>query len=180
MHVHLLHAFPRLRAINIFSDFQWRFIFILLIINFLSLSLPAQSDAESRSRAHIRGGVRQRGVQVMLLAALVLRPIPSVVVDRIASYAEALCASHGTVDGQPLDLGMTYGVTMTNFLAEGNDGNWGSQAVDLSPAQGAIIEMRFDEDGLYPIVTHAFNFVGKGALGLFQAGDGGAAAEGSH
>ena len=27
------------------------------------------------------------------------------------------------------------------------------------------------EDGLYPIVTHAFNFVGRGALGLFQAGD---------
>jgi nitrite reductase (NO-forming) len=65
-------------------------------------------------------------------------------------------------------------------LKEGNEGNWGAQAVDLSPAQGAIVEMRFDEDGLYPIVTHAFNFVGKGALGLFQAGDGGAAAEGGH
>jgi nitrite reductase (NO-forming) len=66
------------------------------------------------------------------------------------------------------------------ILAEGNEGNWGSQAVDLSPAQGAIVEMRFDEDGLYPIVTHAFNFVGKGALGLFQAGDGGEAMEGGH
>lgn len=65
-------------------------------------------------------------------------------------------------------------------LAEGNDGNWGAQAVDLSPAQGAIVEMRFDEDGLYPIVTHAFNFVGKGALGLFKAGDGGEAMEGAH
>ncbi len=65
-------------------------------------------------------------------------------------------------------------------LKEGNEGNWGSQAVDLSPAQGAIVEMRFDEAGLYPIVTHAFNFVGKGALGLFQAGDGGAATVGDH
>ena len=65
-------------------------------------------------------------------------------------------------------------------LAEGNDGGWGAQAVDLSPAQGAIVEMRFDEDGLYPIVTHAFNFVGKGALGLFKAGDGGPAMEGGH
>ena len=65
-------------------------------------------------------------------------------------------------------------------LREGNEGGWGSQAVDLAPAQGAIIEMRFDEDGLYPIVTHAFNFVGRGALGLFQAGDGGPAAEGGH
>ncbi|HEX5589779.1 MAG TPA: multicopper oxidase domain-containing protein [Candidatus Limnocylindrales bacterium] len=54
----------------------------------------------------------------------------------------------------------------------GNPGNYGSQAVDLSPAQGAIIEFEMPEDGLYPMVTHAFNFVGRGALGLFQAGDG--------
>lgn len=65
-------------------------------------------------------------------------------------------------------------------LVEGNEGNWGAQAVDLAPAQGAIVEMRFDEDGLYPIVTHAFNFVGRGALGLFMAGDGGPAVEGGH
>ena len=57
-------------------------------------------------------------------------------------------------------------------LTVGNAGNYGSQAVDLSPAQGAIIEMVMPEDGLYPMVTHAFNFVGRGALGLFQAGDG--------
>jgi nitrite reductase (NO-forming) len=57
-------------------------------------------------------------------------------------------------------------------LERGNAGNFGSQAVDLSPAQGAIIEMEMPEDGLYPMVTHAFNFVGRGALGLFKAGDG--------
>lgn len=57
-------------------------------------------------------------------------------------------------------------------LEQGNPGNFGSQAVDLSPAQGAIIEFVMPEDGLYPMVTHAFNFVGRGALGLFQAGDG--------
>ena len=57
-------------------------------------------------------------------------------------------------------------------LSRGNEGNYGSQAVDLSPAQGAIIEFTTAEDGLYPIVTHAFNFVGRGALGLIQSGDG--------
>ncbi len=57
-------------------------------------------------------------------------------------------------------------------LARGNEGNWGSQAVDLAPAQGAVIELQAVEDGLYPIVTHAFNFPGRGALGLLQAGDG--------
>ncbi len=57
-------------------------------------------------------------------------------------------------------------------LSPGNEGNWGSQAVDLSPAQGAIVELSPKEDGLYPIVTHAFNLVGRGALGILQAGDG--------
>ncbi len=57
-------------------------------------------------------------------------------------------------------------------LLRGNEGNWGSQAVDLAPAQGAVIELQAKEDGLYPIVTHAFNFPGRGALGLLQAGDG--------
>ena len=57
-------------------------------------------------------------------------------------------------------------------LKIGNAGSYGSQAVDLSPAQGAFVEFIMAEDGLYPIVTHAFNFVGRGALGLFQAGDG--------
>ena len=57
-------------------------------------------------------------------------------------------------------------------LKVGNDGSWGSQAVDLSPAQGAIVEFTMAEDGLYPIVTHALNFAGHGALGLFRAGDG--------
>jgi nitrite reductase (NO-forming) len=57
-------------------------------------------------------------------------------------------------------------------LVKGNAGGWGSQAVDLSPAQGAIIEFSPQEDGMYPMVTHAFNFVGKGAIGTFVAGDG--------
>ena len=47
----------------------------------------------------------------------------------------------------------------------------GAQALDLQPAQGGFVEMTFDEPGLYPIVTHKFANVGKGALGLFQAGD---------
>lgn len=72
------------------------------------------------------------------------------------------------VVGTIFDTVIKEGVT----LSRGNTGNWGSQAVDLSPAQGAIVEFTTAEDGLYPIVTHAFNFVGRGALGLVKAGDG--------
>ena len=57
-------------------------------------------------------------------------------------------------------------------LARGNAGGWGSQAVDLSPAQGAIIELSPREDGMYPFVTHAFNLVTHGAIGILSAGDG--------
>ena len=44
--------------------------------------------------------------------------------------------------------------------------------LDERAAQGAIVELEMPEDGLYPMVTHAFNLVGRGALGLLQAGDG--------
>jgi nitrite reductase (NO-forming) len=47
----------------------------------------------------------------------------------------------------------------------------GAQALDLQPSQGGFVEFTFDEAGLYPIVTHKFANVGKGALGLFQAGE---------
>lgn len=47
----------------------------------------------------------------------------------------------------------------------------GAQALDLQPSQGGFVEFTFDEAGLYPIVTHKFANVGKGALGVFQAGD---------
>ena len=61
-----------------------------------------------------------------------------------------------------------------------NAGGWGSQAMDLSPAQGGYTEFTLAEDGLYPIVTHAFNQVGRGALGLFKAGTGGETPEAAH
>lgn len=60
-------------------------------------------------------------------------------------------------------------------LRADNPGRWGSQAVDLAPAQGGYVEFELADDGLYPFVTHAFNHVGAGALGLFKAGDGGPA-----
>ncbi len=57
-------------------------------------------------------------------------------------------------------------------LTRGNAGGWGSQAVDLAPAQGAIVEFQTAEDGMYPFVTHAFNLVNLGAIGIFESGDG--------
>jgi nitrite reductase (NO-forming) len=57
------------------------------------------------------------------------------------------------------------------YLLQPDERQGGAQALDLQPSQGGFVEFTFDEDGLYPIVTHKFANVGKGALGLFQAGD---------
>ena len=79
------------------------------------------------------------------------------------------------------NIGTSYHVVGTIFdtvikegiiLERGNAGGWGSQAVDLAPAQGAVIEFQTAEDGMYVMVDHAFNFVGKGAVGVFKSGDG--------
>ena len=80
------------------------------------------------------------------------------------------------VVGTIFDTAVKEGVQLTRD----NEGGWGSQAIDLAPAQGGYAEFTLAEDGLYPIVTHAFNHVGRGALGLFKAGDGGEAMAGGH
>ena len=56
----------------------------------------------------------------------------------------------------------------------------GSQVLDLQPAQGGYVEFTFAEDGLYPMVTHKFSNVGKGALGFFAAGNVDTTALGGH
>lgn len=57
------------------------------------------------------------------------------------------------------------------YLLRPDDGRGGAQALDLQPAQGGFVEFSFDEAGQYPFVTHKFANPGKGALGMFQAGD---------
>ncbi len=58
-----------------------------------------------------------------------------------------------------------------DYLLRPGEGQGGSQVLDLQPAQGGFVEFSFAEGGLYPMVTHKFANVGKGALGLFQAGE---------
>jgi nitrite reductase (NO-forming) len=72
------------------------------------------------------------------------------------------------VEGTVFDQVIKEGVE----LEAGNADGWGSQAVDLSPGQGAIVEFTLAEDGLYPFVTHALNIAQRGATGLLVAGDG--------
>jgi nitrite reductase (NO-forming) len=58
-----------------------------------------------------------------------------------------------------------------SYLLRTDENRGGSQALGLQPAQGGFVEFTMDEAGLYPAVTHKFANVGKGALGIFQAGE---------
>lgn len=66
------------------------------------------------------------------------------------------------------------------LLLEPDARKGGSQVLDLQPAQGGYVEFSFDEDGLYPFVTHKFSNPGKGALGFFAVGDADTTAIGGH
>jgi nitrite reductase (NO-forming) len=57
------------------------------------------------------------------------------------------------------------------YLLQPDDRRGGAQVLDLQPAQGGFVEFSLAEAGLYPMVTHKFANVGKGALGMFQAGE---------
>jgi len=71
-------------------------------------------------------------------------------------------------------VGMVFNTVLKEGMAltRNNAGGFGSQAVDLAPAQGAIVEATAPEEGLYPFVTHTFNFHDRGAQGLIRVGDG--------
>jgi len=71
-------------------------------------------------------------------------------------------------------VGMVFNTVLKEGMAltRNNAGGFGSQAVDLAPAQGAIVEATAPEHGLYPFVTHTFNFHDRGAQGLIRVGDG--------
>ncbi len=95
-------------------------------------------------------------------------PIPVKAGERIRIFV---------LDAGP-NLGSSFHVVGTIFdtvIKEGvimrasANGGWASQAVDLAPAQAAIIELTIPEKGMYSFVTHAFNLVGHGAIGVFQA-----------
>ena len=70
-------------------------------------------------------------------------------------------------------VGTIYDTTYKEgaYLLQPDESRGGSQALDLQPAQGGFVEFTLAEPGLYPMVTHKFSNVGKGALGLFQAGE---------
>ncbi|MDO8532789.1 MAG: multicopper oxidase domain-containing protein [Dehalococcoidia bacterium] len=73
------------------------------------------------------------------------------------------------------------GAIFDKAYADGNPANVqrGMQTVTIPPGGGYVVELTVPNEGLYPIVTHAFAYPGKGALGLLKVGNP-AATTGSH
>ncbi|WP_370324221.1 multicopper oxidase domain-containing protein [Euzebya sp.] len=104
-------------------------------------------------------------------------PIEVGVGERVRAY---VLNAGPNVDSSFHIVGTIFDSVMKEGVFLDASSEWGSQAIDLAPAQGGYAEFELAEDGLYPMVTHAFNFPGRGALGLFQAGDGGEPVSGGH
>ena len=60
--------------------------------------------------------------------------------------------------------------TMFDVYADGNPANVirGDQTYNVPPGGGAMFELMIPDAGLYPFVTHAFAYTGRGAVGLIR------------
>lgn len=66
------------------------------------------------------------------------------------------------------------GTIFDRSLIDGNPANLtvGQQAVSVPASGGLVTEMKLVGEGRFPIVTHQFNHVAQGAVGMFVTGDG--------
>ncbi|HEU0003464.1 MAG TPA: multicopper oxidase domain-containing protein [Ktedonobacteraceae bacterium] len=62
------------------------------------------------------------------------------------------------------------GAIFSDSYADGNPANHmvGNQTVTIPPGGGMMVELTIPQPGLYPFVTHSFNGVGKGAVGVLK------------
>jgi hypothetical protein len=67
---------------------------------------------------------RSRGVQIMLLCALVLRPIPSEVIDRIAQFSRELSVDEGMIDVARRFAAGALGLAAADFERNGYTATW--------------------------------------------------------
>lgn len=119
---------------------------------------------------------RTRGVQVALLAALVLRPLPPDVAARVSSLAQALGVDEGMVEVAQLFAAGSLGLAAVDFERNGYTADWHpddrhelhtsgelASAWDLAVHDPPLAE-RWAELGSLPIGT-----LGHGVWRLYQA-----------
>ncbi|HEX6331060.1 MAG TPA: multicopper oxidase domain-containing protein [Actinomycetota bacterium] len=69
------------------------------------------------------------------------------------------------------------GALFDHVYADGNPTNAlnGVQTYNVPPGGGTMFELRIPDEGLYPFVTHAFAYTGRGSVGVIQVSEDAAA-----
>ncbi|HET6954837.1 MAG TPA: hypothetical protein VFI47_31035 [Acidimicrobiales bacterium] len=137
---------------------------------------PVSPEEHARTLARRNLAFRTRGVQMMLLCALVLRPLPREVTDRIEAFARALGVDEGMVAVARRFAEGSLGLAAVDFERNGYTADWGSEeraelhtsqalakAWDLAVADAALAE-RWAALGDLPAGT-----LGRGVWELYQA-----------
>ena len=90
---------------------------------------------------------RTRGVQIMLLSALILRPLPAVVVDRVAEFARELCVDEEMIAVARGFASGSLGLAAIDFERNGYTASWTPSAAselhtsrELSSAWEATVD----------------------------------------
>jgi len=134
--------------------------------------------AEEMGRALRRRDLqfRTRGVQIMLLAALILRPIPAEVVGRIGEFAHELCVDDALIDVAREFAAGSLGLAAFDFERNGYTADWQSGAAaelhtsrELASAWDSVVDdpmlaRRWEALGELPVDT-----LGRGVFNLYQA-----------
>jgi len=84
--------------------------------------IGARAFAEGLARRDLQ--FRSRGVQVMLLVALVLRPLPAEVVERISQYARHLGVEDGLIEVARSFAAGALGLAAVDFERNGYTATW--------------------------------------------------------
>ena len=119
---------------------------------------------------------RTRGVQIMLLAALILRPIPEAVVNRVGEFARELCVDEALIDVAREFASGSLGLAAFDFERNGYTADWHPGAVaelhtsrELRSAWESVVDdpelaQRWEALGALPTGT-----LGRGVFNLYQA-----------
>ncbi len=85
---------------------------------------PVTADEFAHTLARRDLQFRTRGVQIMLLCALVLRPLPETVVERIAEFARALSVDDGMIEVARRFASGSLGLAGIDFERNGYTAEW--------------------------------------------------------
>ena len=100
------------------------------LLELAGVAIPGTVEGVSMLSARRDLQFRTRGVQIMLLCALVLRPLPPIVIERIQDYATVVGVEDGMVDVARRFADGALGLAAFDFERNGYSATWHDDDVD--------------------------------------------------